>query len=129
MPIDISSYMDTSTWSGLSVSSASSLLSTSSSTTTATMDGVVATSAGLSAVSSNGIDLVALSAKAMLDEAGEITGLDGEVDLESIVADLSPTALSGLLDSTSDSAVLSAFFGSTDVDALLTSVVSSSTGG
>ena len=128
MPIDLSSHMDTSAWESLTVSSGSSVLSTTSDGSSA-FDDLVATSAGLSSVSSNGIDLVALSAKALIDEASDITGLDDDFDLESAVSELSPSALSGLLDSTSDSAVLNAFFGNTDVDALLTSVVSSSSRG
>lgn len=127
MPIDLSSHMDTSAWDSLTMSSAGGVVSTGDGTSS--FDGIVATSAGLSSVSSNGIDLVALSAKALIDEASEVTGLDEDVDLESAVSELSPTALSGLLDSTSDSAVLNAFFGNTDVDALLTSVVSSSSRG
>jgi hypothetical protein len=121
MAIDITEFTSSSTYQGLTLSSSLEDLGG--------LDDLVATSQGLASVSSNGTDLVALSAQALIDEAGDITGLDGDIDLESIVADLSPAALSGLLDSTNDSAVLSAFFGSTDTDALLTSVVSSSTSG
>jgi len=126
MPIDISAYMDAATWQGLTTSSAGSVLSTSSASASASIDSLVATSSGLSSVSSNGIDLVALSAQALVDDASDVTGLGEGVDLESLVGDLSPMALSGLLDSTNDSALLSAYFGSTSTDALLNSVVSSS---
>ena len=127
MPIDLSSHMDSSAWDSLTASSSGGVMSTGDGTSS--FDGVVATSSGLSSVSSNGIDLVALSAQALIDEASEVTGLGDDAELESAVSELSPTALSGLLDSTSDSAVLNAFFGNTDVDALLTSVVSSTSRG
>lgn len=121
MAIDITSFTNHSSYSGATLSSALEDLGG--------MDDLVATSQGLASRSSNGTDLVTLSARALVDEAGEITGLDGDLDLSSVVDDLSPAALSGLLDSTNDSALLSAFFGSTDTDTLLSSVVSSSTSG
>ncbi|HCH63547.1 MAG: hypothetical protein CL927_10650 [Deltaproteobacteria bacterium] len=125
MSIDISAITSAARYNGMTVQTTSSLLGTSGS---ASVTDLVSTSTGSASVASNGVDLVALSAQAMLDEANSVTGLDSG-DLSDIMGDLSPMALSGLLDSTSDLAVLQAAFGSSSLDSLLTGVVSASSGG
>jgi|GEM_PF-7028192 len=122
MSIDISSITSASRYNGMTVSTTSSLLGSSATSAADLLSSDPS-------VSSNGIDLVALSAQALVDEAGEVTGLGSDADLSDLMADLSPTAVAGLLDSTSDQAVLQAVFGSTSIDSMLTSVVSSTTGG
>ena len=125
MSIDISAITSAARYNGMTVETTSTILGTSGS---ASVTDLVSTSTGTASVSSNGVDLVALSAQAMLDEAESVTGLDSG-DLSDLVGDLSPIALSGLLDSTSDLAVLQAAFGSSSLDSLLTGVVSASTSG
>ena len=125
MSIDITAITSAARYNGMTVQTTSTILGTSGS---ASVTDLVSTSTGTASVASNGVDLVALSAQAMLDDANEITGLDSGA-LSDVVSDLSPMALSGLLDSTSDLAVLQAAFGSSSLDSLLTGVVSASSGG
>ena len=123
MSIDISAITSAARYNGMTVETTSTILGTSGSASVP----ICSTSTGAASVSSNGVDFVALSAQAMLDEAESVTGLDSG-DLSDLVGDLSPMALSGL-DSTSDLAVLQAAFGSSSLDSLLTGVVSASTSG
>lgn len=115
MSTDISAIMSASHINGMTANTTSALLSTSS----GSLDTLVATSAGSASVASNGIDLVALSAQALVDEADSVTGLGDGVDLTDVVSELSPTAVAGLLDSTSDQAVLQAVFGNSSAGLLL----------
>ena len=124
MAFDISAITSAARYQGMTVSTTSSVLGTSGSSSD-----LVSTSTGAASVSSNGIDLVSLSAQALVDEAGEVTGLGADADLSELVKDLSPAALGGLLDSTSDQAVLQAVFGASSTDSLLLGVVSATTGG
>ena len=125
MGIDISAITSAARYNGMTVDTTASILGTSDASS---VTDLVFTSTGAASVASNGVDLVALSAQAMLDEANEITGLDS-TDFSDILSDLSPAAVTGLLDSTSDQAVLQAAFGTTSLDSLLNGVISASTGG
>jgi len=126
MSIDISAITSAARYNGMTVSTTSSLLGTNGS---ASVTDLVSTSTGTASVASNGVDLVALSAQALVDEATEVTGLGSDTDLSDLLSDLSPAALSGLLDSTSDQAVLAAAFGSSSAESLLLGVVSATNGG
>ena len=125
MAIDITAITSAARYNGMTVDTTATILGTSSS---ASVTDLVATSTGTSSVASNGVDLVALSAQAMLDEANAVTGLDSS-DFSDALSDLSPAAITGLLDSTSDQAVLQAAFGTSSLDSLLNGVISASTGG
>lgn len=126
MAIDVSAITSAARFNSMTVSTTSSLLGTDGSASVADL---VSTSTGSASVSSNGIDLVALSAQALVDEATDVTGLGSDEDLSDLMSDLSPAAISGLLDSTSDQSVLQAVFGSSSADSMLMGVVSASSGG
>ena len=125
MAIDIAAITSAARYNGMTVATTSSILGTSGS---ASVTDLVDTSTGTASVASNGVDLVALSAQAMLDEANAVTGLDS-TDFSDILSDLSPAAVTGLLESTSDQAVLQAAFGTSSLDSLFSGVVSASSGG
>ncbi len=125
MAIDIAAITSAARYNGMTVATTSSILGTSGS---ASVTDLVDTSTGTASVASNGVDLVALSAQAMLDEANAVTGLDS-TDFSDILSDLSPAAVTGLLESTSDQAVLQAAFGTSSLDSLFRGVVSASSGG
>jgi len=125
MAIDITAITSAARYNSMTVDTTATLLGT---TSTTSVTDLVATSTGTASLASNGVDLVALSAQAMLDEANAVTGLDSS-DFSDVLSDLSPAAVTGLLDSTSDQAVLQAAFGTSSLDSLLNGVISASTGG
>ena len=125
MAIDIAAITSAPRYNGMTVATTSSILGTNGSASVADL---VDTSTGTASVASNGVDLVALSAQAMIDEANAVTGLD-TTDFSDILSDLSPAAVTGLLESTSDQAVLQAAFGTSNLDSRFSGVVSASSGG
>jgi hypothetical protein len=124
--MDITAITSAARYNGMTIGTASSILGTSG---TSSASDLVSTSSGLASLSSNGTDLVSLSAQALLDETSEVTGLGEGADMSDLFSGLSTTAIGGLLDSTSDLAVLSAVFGSSSTDDLLLGVVSATSGG
>jgi hypothetical protein len=124
--MDITAITSAARYNGMTIGTASSILGTSG---TSSASDLVSTSSGLASLSSNGTDLVSLSAQALLDETSEVTGLGEGADMSDLFSGLSTAAIGGLLDSTSDLAVLSAVFGSSSTDDLLLGVVSATSGG